>query len=109
MELAEIVEKIKVLLKQPNPSASDWADLMTYLQILLHDATNNALQKEVLAMRKFKELRHAQGIKTRADAEIEWKASDEWYAWREAEEQKEEIEKWKTVASRQASTRNKNY
>jgi hypothetical protein len=105
--LTEIKNNIVSLLQSPNPSAQDWADIMTSLQFLLSDATEQALAKEIAAMVKFKEVRAQE--KTRADAEVTWKSTLQWAEWREAEERKKEIEGWKTVASRQASARYRAY
>lgn len=107
MNFIEIKAQIKHLLATPNPNAGDWADLMASLQFLLSDATDQALSREVIAMKAFKTIRVE--AETKADAEISWKASSEWEEWRRAEEIKKEIEGWKTVCSRQTSARYKGY
>jgi hypothetical protein len=109
MNFSEIKKAIMLLLSSPNPSAQDWADIMASLQFLLSDVTEQALAKEITAMVKFRDIRANPNVESKADAEINWKATEEWDEWRKSEEIKKEIEGWKTVASRQTSARYRGY
>lgn len=107
MDYATIKIEIKKLLSTSHPPAEDWANIMAYLQELKPRATQEARAREVIARKKFRELRPT--FKTRVDTEDEWTGTQEWLDWKEAEDRLEEIEDWKTVASRQTSARYKNY
>jgi hypothetical protein len=105
MEFSEIKKRIFSLLSSPQPAAEDWSDVGVHLEALWADAQREMRAKELTANRKFKEIRHLEGIKSRADAEIEWLASEEYQSFKEAEDTVEEIQRWITRATNESVAR----
>jgi hypothetical protein len=103
MNFEEIKKRIKLTLSSPDPSAENWADLMAYLQMLKPEVTKEARAREIIAKKKFRELRKEE--KSRVDTEDVWKTTEEYLKFQEAEDRLEEIIDWQKVCSRQASTR----
>lgn len=94
-----------VLLKSPQPSAEEWSDVGTYLEMLWADAQRTMRAKELDAHKSFKAIRRSEGIKSRADAEIDWFASDEYKAFKDAEDTVEEIVRWTARATNESAAR----
>ena len=107
MELPDIKNKIFTLLKAPQPSAEEWSDVGVYLEMLWAQAQRIMRAKELTAHQAFKTIRRSEGMKSRADAEIDWLASPEYKDFKDAEDNVEEIVRWTARATNESAARRK--
>ena len=105
MDFPSIKQRIFTLLKSPSPAAEDWSDVGIYLEMLWRDAQRIMRAKELAMNRKFKEIRHSEGIGSMVDAEIELKTTKEYEEFGEAEDNVEEISRWVSRATNESSAR----
>ncbi len=96
-KLTEMVES-KTLI-----SPEEWVDAAGFLQILKFNEQDKRLALQIIAKKKFKEIRPQ--FKTKADAEIEWETTDEWADWQRQEKLMEDITEFGRIAKKEADIR----
>lgn len=86
-------------------SPEKWIDAAGFLQILKFGEQEKRLGLEVMANKKKKEIRARQEITSNADADLEWKTTQEYEDWRRQEELLKDIVEFGRIAKKEAEIR----
>jgi hypothetical protein len=99
-----VIEGLTKMVESKTPiSCEAWVDAAGYLEILKFAESETRLTKEILANKKKKEIRAT--TESNADADLEWKTTEEYKDWRRQEDLMANIKSFGQVAKKEAEIR----
>lgn len=102
--IQSVLKNLKELVESRTPvSPEQFIDAAMFLQTLKFDEIERRLALEIIAKKKYREIRKL--TKSAIDAKIEWETTEEWENWRRQDELLREILEFTRIAKKEAEIR----
>ena len=98
------MDGLRKMVESKTPISSEqWIDAAGFLEILKFGEQDRRLALEIIANKKKKEIRAT--VESNADADLEWKTTQEYENWRRQEDVMSSIKSFGQVAKKEADIR----